>query len=286
MMRRKLALVLALPLLSAIAACDHDPAPIAGQGWVEVWEDTFDYPSVAAMGDVWELNGNVTLATNPNDPDDQMVRLRTGPFQGWNWTLISTAGPRSASEPNYPDARAWQGPLYVEAYVRYTENRHTWPAFWMFSLHKIEAGPTDDCSSPPLPSELTAEWDIMENGWDSDDTSSHYFTDIHRNTMNAQIDWCGVPDTTNRYAQDFPGKVLGDWHLWAGYWRPDGQLCTYLDDALIRCAPAPDSFAQPLVVTFDIARIPEDWCNPGGCPPPPSELVMEVSNVRVLKPSP
>jgi hypothetical protein len=160
----------------------------------------------------------------------------------------------------------------------------------MFSLHKIEAGPTDDCSNPPLPSELTAEWDIMENGWAPNATTSRFSGATHRNTPDGTADgWCGVPDTLNQYFQDpAPGQVLGDWHLWAGHWRADGQLCTYLDDALIRCVPAPDTFVQPLVVTFDIARIPTDWCDDdvGGCPPLPSELVMEVSNVRMLKPSP
>lgn len=306
-MRRKIALLTVLPLVALTAACDHEPPALAGQGWVEVWEDTFDYPSVAAMGEVWELSppysaytpGEVSLAANPDNPDDRIVRLRTGPFQAfpdgtWDWAHISTSGPRApqGSEPDYPDAQAWQGPLYAEAFVRYTEDRHTWPAFWMFSMHKIESwepGPHDDCSTPPLPSELTAEWDIMENGWDSNDTTSHYSTSIHRNTPDGTADgWCGIPDTLIPHSSDMPGQVLGNWHLWAGYWRADGQLCTYLDDAFIGCDPAPDSFVQPLAITFDIARIPTAWCagDPGGCPPLPPELVLEVSNVRVLQPGP
>jgi hypothetical protein len=79
---------------------------------------------------------------------------------------------------------------------------------------------------------------------------------------------------------------LGNWHLWGGYWRADGQLCTYLDDVLLHCDAAYDSFDQPLVVVFDIARIPTEWCadDPGGCPPLPRELTLDISNVRVLKP--
>ncbi len=258
------------------------------------------------MDDVWELSppnstyvsGEVQLMNNPDDTDpsdgiDRMVRLRTGPFQArgdgtWDWALISTNGPRRASpEPNYPNMRSFRGRRYVEAFVRYTENRWTWPAFWMFSARKNELWPGESCSSPLLPSELTAEWDIMENGYQSGETTSHFFTNIHRNTSDGTPDgWCGTPDTPNPYQQQVSGTTLGNWHLWGGYWRADGQLCTYLDDVLLHCAPAYDSFDQPLVIALDIARIPNAWCSgdPGGCPPLPSELVLDVSNVRVLKP--
>jgi hypothetical protein len=292
-MRRLLAFAAVFALIAGLSACDHDPAPIAGQGWTEVWEDTFDYTSLDQMDDVWELSppfstyvpGEVQLMDNPSDTDpsdgiDRMVRLRTGAFQSWDWAKISTDGPRRANpEPNYPNARSFRGPLYVEAFVRYTENPHTWPAFWLFSARKHELWPNESCSSPPLASELTAEWDIMENGYNLGDSTSRFVTNVHRNTPDGSgTGWCNVVDSTRHYDQQVTGVTLGDWHLWAGYWRADGQLCTYLDDALLRCAPAYDSFDQPLVIQFDIART--DRC---GCPLP-SELTMDISNVRVLKP--
>jgi hypothetical protein len=303
--RRGAVIVASLLVATTAAGCGRTPAPVEGQDWVVVWEDSFDYPSVEAMGEVWQLSpphatyhpGEVTLTANPDQPDDRIVRLTTGPFQAfdngtWDIAQISTAGPRApqGSEPDYPDANAWLGPLYVEAYVRYTENRHTWPAFWMFSLHKVESwetSPHDECSSPPQPWELSAEWDIMENGFGVDATTSRYFSDIHRNTPDGTADgWCGVADSTNKYSEDLPdGVVGGDWHLWAGYWRPDGQLCTYMDERLLRCGQAPDSFLQPMVLNFTIRRIPGAWCffDTGGCPPLPSELTIEISHVRVLK---
>ena len=305
-MSKLLGLMAVLGLVAGVAGCDHDPAAVRDQGWTEVWEDTFDYTSLDQMDDVWELNppfstyfpGEVQLMDNPADTDpsdgtDRMVRLRTGPFQTrsdglWDWAMISTNGPRrTGTEPNYPDARSFQGPLYVEAWVRYTENRHTWPAFWMFSARKNELWPGESCSSPPLPQELTAEWDIMENGYSAGETSSHFFTAIHRNTSDGTADgWCGIPDVQRTDSQQMPGTTLGDWHLWGGHWRTDGQLCTYLDDELLNCEPAYDSFDQPLVVKFSMARIPTAWCSgdPGGCPPLPGELVLDISNVRVLEP--
>ncbi len=304
--RRLPIIVVSLLTATLTVGCARTPEPVAGQNWVVVWQDDFNYSSLDAMGQVWELSppfstphlGEVLLITNPDDPNDRVVRLTTGPFQAladgrWDWAAISTSGPRSpqGSEPDYPKAHAWQGPLYVEATVRYTENRHAWPAFWMFSLHKAESWEPyggDACSNPPLPWELTAEWDIMENGHEPNAPRSSYFTDIHRNTTDGTSDgWCGVPDSTNSYTQDMPGEVLGDWHLWAGYWRPDGQLCTYMDEQLLRCAPSPDSFLQPMLINVDMARIPSAFCadDAGGCPPLPPELVLEVSNVRVLKPS-
>jgi hypothetical protein len=299
----------AVALLAATttAGCSRTPEPVDGQDWVVVWQDDFDYPSLGAMAQVWDLSpryatahfGEVMLTDNQSVPNDRVARLTTGPFQAfddgsWDLAQVSTAGPRAleGSEPDYPNARAWMGPLYVEATIRYTENRHAWPAFWMFSLHKIESwepgGGGDACSDPPQPWELSAEWDIMENGHDANAASSRYFTDIHRNTYDGTLDgWCGVPDSTNKYEQVIPGEVLGDWHRWAGYWRPDGQLCTYMDGRLLRCAPSPDSFLQPMVINFTIARIPTAWCilDFGGCPPLPDELMMEVSSVRVLKPA-
>lgn len=300
--------VIAATLLAVTATgagCSRTPAPVEGLDWVVVFEDEFDYPSLLAMAAVWELSppfatyhpGEVTLTANPNQPGDRIVRLTTGPFQAygdgrWGLAQISTTGPRApaGSEPDYPHARAWLGPLYVEAYIRYTENRHAWPAFWMFSLHKSESwepGDHDNCSSPPLPWELSAEWDIMENGHAANAPLSGYFTAIHRNTPDGTANgWCGVPDRTSHHWQEMPGEVLGDWHLWAGYWRADGQLCTYMDERLLHCAPAPDSFLQPMTIQLDMARIPSAWCEGdiGGCPPLPPELVMEVSSVRVLKP--
>jgi hypothetical protein len=299
-------MVVSLLAAATTTECSRTPEPVAGQNWVVVWQDEFDYPSLGAMAQVWELTppfatphfGEVMLTDNPNRPGDRVARLTTGQFQvtsngNWDLAQISTAGPRAphGSEPDYPNARAWMGPVYVEATIRYTENRHAWPAFWMFSLHKAESwepGGGDACSDPPLPWELSAEWDIMENGHDPNATQSNYFTDIHRNTSDSTLDgWCGVPDSTNKYQQYFPGEVLGDWHTWAGYWRADGQLCTYMDGRLLRCAPSPDSFLQPMTINLDIARIPTAWCilDIGGCPPLPDELVMDVSSVRVLKPA-
>jgi hypothetical protein len=299
-------LVVSLLVATATAGCSRMPEPIDEPGWVVVWSDDFDYPSLGAMAQVWELSapfatahfGEVMLTDNPDEPGDRVARLTTGPFQvhtdgTWDLAEISTAGPRApaGSEPDYPRARAWMGPLYVEAKIRYTENRHIWPAFWMFSLNKVESwepGHHDACSDPPKPWELSAEWDIMENGYDPNAPRSNYFTDIHRNTSDGTADgWCGVPDSTNKFKRDIPGEVLGDWHTWAGYWRADGQLCTYMDGQLLRCAPSPDSFLQPMVINFDVRRIPSAWCflDVGGCPPLPPELMMEVSSVRVLKPA-
>lgn len=306
--RRLHVIVVAVLAATPTVGCSRAPAPVEGSeehDWVVVWQDDFDHPSLASMGQTWELSpqhatshyGEVMLTDNPDLPGDRVVRLTTGPFQAtddghWDLAHISTAGPRApaGSEPDYPSARAWMGPLYVEATLRYTENRHAWPAFWMFSLHKIESWeprPHDACSDSPLPWELSAEWDIMENGYDPIARSSYYFTDIHRNTNDGTLDgWCGVPDSTDKFKQAIPGEVLGDWHRWGAYWRPDGQLCTYMDGRLLRCAPAPDSFMQPMVINLDIARIPTAWCilDIGGCPPLPDELTMEVSSVRVLKP--
>ena len=292
-MRRRLGGVGVLVLGAAVLSACHPPED---PNWTVVWQDEFDYASVADMGQVWELSppwatytpGEVQLSDDPSVPGGRMVHLRTDASMNWDWTLISTMGPRTpGSEPNYPSARSWQGPVYVEARVRYTENRHVWPAFWMFSHRKAELWPDEDCGPGAPPEKLTAEWDIMENGWQVGDTTSRFSTAVHRNTSDGDDGWCGMPDQTSEFNQVMPAsQPLGGWHKWAGWWKADGSLCNYLDDVEIHCAPAFDSFVQPLAVIFDVNNILAEWCagDPGGCPPLPDELTLDVAWVKVYKP--
>lgn len=71
--------------------------------------------------------------------------------------------------------------------------------------------------------------------------------------------------------------------MWSGLWteNPDGtgQMCVYLDEALIECEPTYDATAQPMVLNFGINVNPT--CN--GCPPRPAEgLYLDIDWVRVL----
>jgi hypothetical protein len=303
------AIVAVVGLVATTAACDRVPAPLEGEEWVKVWEDGFDYTSVEDLADTWLIGsfdfptaeGQVELLPSPLQEGDRMVRLTTSAEFGWSLANISTLGPKHSTEPNFPQAQSWQGPLYVEALIRYTEDPWALSSMFMYSHHKAEvfrpAGYA--CSSPPLPQELTPEWDIMENAWHGH-TTSQFDTTIHRNTVTTGgAHWCGVPDLDPSVGSPRHHRVkvptsdpLGGWHLWAGYWRPDGQLCTYLDDQLLHCDDAFDSFDQPLALNLFTRRLPAPmwWCGrppqyPDECPPQPAEVTMEITNVRVLMPS-
>ena len=308
MRHRIIALLSAIGVVAGMTACDRTPAPLQDQGWVEVWEDTFDYASVSELDDEWLIGsfdfttspGQVQLLPSPLQEGDRMVRLTTSAAFGWSMANISTLGPKQTAEPNFPLAESWQGPLYVEALIRYTEDPWALSSMFMYSHHKAEvfrpAGYT--CSTPPAPQELTPEWDIMENAWHGH-TTSQFDTTIHRNTVTSGgAWWCGVPDqdpsvgSPRHYRAKVPAAdPLGNWHIWAGYWRADGQLCTYLDDQLLHCDAAFDSFDQPLAINLFTAKFPSPmwWCGrppayPAACPPQPSEITMDITNVRVLVP--
>ena len=281
-------------LVAATAACE--PGPIAGQGYAIVFEDDFDYLSQDAMDDVWELHApflappqpqSITFHTDPADPANRFVRLTTGAFRNWEWTYISTAGVRRQSpEPNYPNARSWQGG-YFEARLRYTSNEWAWPAFWLFSHDKSENWPDVVC--PPA-AELVGEWDILDSGrFDAEPWApDHYHGGIHKNTP-YNGPWCEVEDEQRLYSEDpLAGMDLTQWHTWAGRWieHPDGtgEMCVYVDAIEIGCHPTfPESAQQPLVVNLDIKHnghvLGENQPPPSGTP----DLSMDVDWVRVYQ---
>ncbi|HLM63099.1 MAG TPA: hypothetical protein VK306_02280 [Acidimicrobiales bacterium] len=249
------------------------PAPIRDAGYRPVFADSFD--GGAPDGSVWAIApfGNPLPAT----VSDGHLTIRARTDNGASWGHIASTGPRTEGEPSYPDARAWeQG--YFEARIRYTDDPWSWPAFWMYSMAKTEAWPGENCS------ELTSEWDIMENGVENGDgarpAGSWYFTNLHRNTTDHTSDgYCATPDDERRFSQNITHTNLSDWHTWGAYWA-DGAFCTFLDDVQLQCTEPFDSTSQPMHLVFTMQYLTQ--CN--GCPPRPAELEMQVDWVRVWQP--
>lgn len=246
-----------------------------------VFYDDFSSPT-ASMEDIWELHPPFTT----NHPgavtiDNGIMNLRAGDISNYEWTHVSTAGPRSSDEPNYPNMKAWNEG-YFEARFRYTDTEWSWPAFWLFSSSKVEAWPGENC--PSNGGVFNAEWDIVENGvqngWQHRPAGDWYMSVLHKNTTDNTPDgYCATPDEDKQFDKDYTGQIkLSDWHTWGGRWEGD-QLCSYLDNVQIHCFTAFDTMDQPMVINLDIAYL-GDAC-PSWCPrPKPTQLEMQIDWVR------
>jgi hypothetical protein len=256
--------------LTAVLLMACEPRPIEDQGYELVFADTFD--GTALDTSVW-----VTAPFGSSLPPTVgygVMTLSSTAAHDYYWGNITSTGPRVDGEPSYPFARTWQEG-YFEARIRYTNDPWAWPAFLLFSTAKAEAWPGEDCSR------LTSEWDIMENGVQNADgrrpASTWFFSALHRNTDDGTPGgYCGQPDVQRTASRDYSWGDLSGWHVWGGLWTGD-RLCTYLDDVEIGCVEPYDTTAQPMHLTFTIQYLGR--C--GGCPPRPSELVMQVDWVRV-----
>jgi hypothetical protein len=254
------------------------PAPIAGQPYSLRFEDQFNGPGVASTWAGPTGMNDLLAPTIESEGGDTFARLRTSAANGYRWGNMASSGQPSAGEPEFPNMRAWQYG-YFETRVRYTDNPWSWPAFWLYSAHKLEA-PPEVC--PDAGGHLTSEWDIMENGVQNGDgqhpASRWFFTAIHRNTTDNSADgWCGTPDEQRTRGNEFPGVNLAGWHTWGGLWQMDGSLCTYLDGVLVTCLQGYDSTEQAMAITYTMQYLGR--CD--GCPPRPAELALDIDWVRV-----
>jgi hypothetical protein len=249
--------------------------------WYLAFQDTFD-DAQKSLTETWETHPPYTTSYPGSvSVTNGILSLKTGSATNYEWAGVSTSGPRSNTEPNYPRMKAWQGG-YFEARLRYTRSEWSWPALWLFSAAKSEAWPGENCAY------LDAEWDIMENGvengWQHRPAGDWFFTNMHRNTSDGTPDgYCGTANEARPFSQNMTGVVdLSDWHIWGGRWIGN-QLCAYLDNQQLHCDTAYDSMAQPMELHLDMAFLggcqSQSWCGPR-----PTELQMDVDWVRVWQP--
>jgi hypothetical protein len=262
--------LLALPLV-LLGACA--PAPIIDEGYVMVYNDEFDGPTLDPL---WQ-QAPWSTGPEPGIANGSMVLTSDSRGSGY----AASTGLRQSQEPNFPDARSWQYG-YFEARLRFTDNAWSWPIFWMFSMAKTEAWPQEIC---PPSGELTSEWNIMEGGLNNGDgsfpASRSVHSVLHRNTRNGSAGpWCDIADATRFDHHVSPDVNLAGWHVWSGLWTED-EVCLYLDNEEIGCEPPYDTTHQPMHIIFSI----NDHGMCGGCPPRPAQLRMEVDWVRVWQKS-
>lgn len=216
-----------------------EPAPIAGQGYHQVFRD--DFNGVALSADWWPhtfWNGDMipgTVAVH-----DGMVSLYNRRSDGFPDSVDIATGPEWFEGPSGVPLHSFEFG-YFEVRMRYTDARGAWPAFWLASL----AHATANWPSCPEP-DLNYELDVIEG----QGIEPFFFHGTqHRNTG----DQCGTPDQANGtvYDQVMPTRVAGSWHKFAARWTAT-DITWYYDDQPVGRAPLYDSGDQQMYLILSM----------------------------------
>jgi hypothetical protein len=265
-MRKWLLLLPAVILVTTGAV----PDPISGQGYQLVFEDEFNTLDIAvwATHEPWypEPPAGAVVAS------DGTLKLTSRQSDGYPNLHIATLGPLTGAPPrNYPQAKTFQRG-YFEALMRYTDDAHSWPTFWLFGERRAQTYPASPC---PV---LQGEWDIMENHPPANDN-------FHAGTLYNTSSSCGVTQELRQFETSV-GFNLADWHTYGGLWTAEGNLCSYIDGVLVGCLEPYNTINQPMVIQFSQVAMCPDWRAPEDCNvAKPTELVTEVDWVRVWRQS-
>ena len=241
-----------------------EPAPIAGQGYTARFQDNFDGTALDASrwtdhefwltpepGSVAVSGGTLKVINDRAGGYSDDVSVQSGPEWGG-----------SASEPIKYDFMFG----YVEARLRFTGGKGSWPAFWLqSSAHARHGG---GCPEP----DLNFEFDIMEFQGDEPDT---FYGTIHRNTGSR----CGVSDSTRPDLWPRLPNLANTWHTFAVLWTAT-EIRWYMDDQLIFSATPFDSADQRMFLTLTMQACGWDASNDCDASTP-AELRTEVDWVRV-----
>jgi len=223
-----------------------EPAPVADQGYHEVFRDDFDTLNRQVWDDhIWYDRAPNPAWTGFQNVENGVLHLRTArsfthPGSGWPINTITTQS----------SGRAFtQG--YFEARVKWTAARGAWPGFWLFSNRHAtnSAWPSVNpyCSSHGLPSALcwSAELDVFEG--QGSEPHGFYGT-LHRNSCNCY----GVNDAQNSNNYQPVAPDLGsDFHTYSALWT-SSQITWYLDGQRLFSDPVYDSTNQPMYLLLQM----------------------------------
>ena len=218
----------------------HDPKPIAGQGYHQVFRDDFDKLGSTAWGKgTWYDPGSPSNAIFVRDGVLNLVSRRS---QGYpDITLSSEAGSKR---------RVFKRG-YFEARMKWTRGKGAWPAFWLSSYRNAtnQAWPSINpyCERNGLASALcwNSELDVFEGQGLEPHT---FYGTLHRNTNGS----FGVRDRTNHPAWKRVGPNLTKrFHKYAVLWTAN-EVRWYLDGHKILRTSTFASTDQPMFLLFDM----------------------------------
>jgi beta-glucanase (GH16 family) len=226
----------------------NEPAPIAGQGYHQVFADEFNTLNRAVWDDhIWYddapdprwagyqtvHDGELDLMTSKN-----FFYSATG-----NWPINTVTTQTSGLRYQYG---------YFETRMRWTGAKGAWPGFWLYSYqHAID---TNQCATQ------AGEIDVMEG--QGVEPNVLYGT-VHSNTNG-----CSPYDNQNGnnwQPQSF--RLADNWHKYAATWTPS-QVSWFIDDKLVMSAPTYATDNQPMFVLLQM------WV--GGWSPDPDNTTPDL----------
>ena len=224
-----------------------EPAPIAGQGYHQVFGDEFDVFS-PSWGAIW---WNPTVPPNSIYAQDGILHLVSRRSQNYQDIILSTESSATGH---------WrQG--YFEAQMRWTKGAGAWPAFWLAGYAHAQG---QDC--PPL----NAELDIFEG---QGTEPSIFYGTLHKNTNGL----CGIPDQTNDGYHPVGVDLTAAFHTYSVLWTTS-TVIWYLDGVEVTRFPAYASTDQELFILLQMWI--GGWTG-GTNSSTPDELQTEVDWVHV-----
>lgn len=226
-----------------------EPAPIAGQGYHEVWRDDFDALGSTDWGQgIWYNPG---APANSIFVANGVLNLVSRRSQGYPDITVTT---EAGSNPHIFQYG------YFEARMRWTGGAGAWPAFWLYSYqHAID---NDQCATQ------AGEIDVMEG--QGTEPNVLYGT-VHSNTNN-----CAPADQQNgNNYQPQASRLADNWHTYSAVWTPT-TVTWYLDGAQVMSAPTYASDNQTMFILLQMWI--GGWTS-GTTASTPDELKTEVDYV-------
>jgi beta-glucanase (GH16 family) len=224
-------------LHDARSAARPVPAPIAGEGYRLVFQDSFNrfrrrvwtrsiwYDSPAAAGDIFVRRGVLHLVSrrSRNYPNISVTTLKSRSFR--------------------------RG--YFEARMRWTRGHGAWPGFWLVSSRHATnpAWPSINpyCANHGLPAALcwSSELDVFE-GQGSEPRV--FYGTVHKNSSGDY----GVADDQNSNNYHPQRKNLTRYfHVYGARWTAS-RITWYLDGKRLFSAPVFASTDQPMFIILDM----------------------------------
>ena len=212
------------------------PAPIAGQGYTQRFNDEFNTFDRSVWCDRLYWEGSPAAGSQAVANGE--LRLTRTRASNWRNTTIST-------EPNCGQANPKEFVRgYFEARMKWDTVRGNGPAFWLLGRHGTNPMPFCPQNSASNPQCFASELDVIEGfgniqygGSRQDDWFSGA---LHRNTGGHYR----VPDTV-RSVQVGTGAEMENYHTYAAKWTAN-EVCWYFDDQQLGCRATFDSTTYPM----------------------------------------
>jgi beta-glucanase (GH16 family) len=260
------------------------PPPIAGQGYTKRFEDNFDGVALdaakwsnhsfwrtaeAAPSGVRVSNGTVKITNAANTRGADCAQSRP-------CSVDIASGPEWGGSPSKYDFTYG----YVEARMKFTGGRGSWPAFWLAPVSQADWANWPNCpkrnEAGQLLPQANYELDIMEHQGDEPKT---FYGTQHSNTNGT----CGVPDNNSQSVTVNTGASLADeFHVIAAKWTPT-EMRWYVDGAQVGVTRStrPESKQRMYII---LSMYVCGWDSTNSCTTAtPNNLITEVDWVRVWR---